>query len=139
MGLGVIVRDEDGFVLGGYGCSKDMTFNSEWAEMAIEEGVSLTKSLNLKKVQFESDNANIVNKINRRDQDITFLGEHAHDIYEKLKSFENAVVTWAPRSSNKLPDFICKFVLSNNCIWNFDVNYPKGIHDLVILEAIDES
>ncbi|MBA0637194.1 hypothetical protein Godav_025501, partial [Gossypium davidsonii] len=38
MGLGVIVKDEDGFDLGGYGCIKDMTFNSEWAEMmAIEE------------------------------------------------------------------------------------------------------
>ncbi|MBA0672678.1 hypothetical protein Goklo_023919, partial [Gossypium klotzschianum] len=44
MGLGVIVKDEDGFDLGGYGCIKDMTFNSEWAEMmAIEEGVSLAK------------------------------------------------------------------------------------------------
>ncbi|MBA0577045.1 hypothetical protein Golob_023851, partial [Gossypium lobatum] len=48
LGLGVIVKDEDGFVLGGYGYVKDMTFNSEWAEMmAIEEGVSLAKSLNL--------------------------------------------------------------------------------------------
>ncbi|XP_016704723.1 uncharacterized protein [Gossypium hirsutum] len=140
MGLGVIIKDEDGFVLGGYGCVKDLTFNSEWAEMmTIEEGVSLAKSLNLKRVQFEFDSSNIVNKINRRDQDIRFLGQRAKAIYKKLRSFEEAVIKWAPRSSNKIADFICNFVLSNNCIWNFDVNYSKEIHDLVILDAINES
>ncbi|KAG8488151.1 hypothetical protein CXB51_018738 [Gossypium anomalum] len=135
MGLGVIVRDEDDFV-----CVKNMTFNSDWVEMmAIEEVVSLAKSLNLKKVKFEFDNANIVNKINSRDQDITFSGQRAEGIYKKLKSFKDAVITWTPRSSNKLVDFISKFVLSNNYNWNFDVNYPKEIHDLVILDAIYES
>ncbi|MBA0828671.1 hypothetical protein Goarm_013318, partial [Gossypium armourianum] len=105
MGLGVIVRDDDGFVLGGFGCVKETTINSDWAEiMALEEGVILAKNMNLKK--------------------------RANDIYLQLKTFEAAVITWAPRPSNKLTDFICKFVLSNNCIWNFDVNYPKEIHDL---------
>ncbi|KAA3488631.1 reverse transcriptase [Gossypium australe] len=75
MGLGVIVRDEDGFVLGGYGSTKDSVVNSDWAKiMAIEEGVILAKKMNLKKVHFESDNANIVNKINRKRRDITFIG-----------------------------------------------------------------
>ncbi|MBA0613664.1 hypothetical protein Godav_014052 [Gossypium davidsonii] len=106
MGLGVIVRDDYGFVLGGFGCS---------------------------------DNADIVNRIISKGQDITFIGQRANDIYLQLKTFEAAVITWAPRPINKLADFICKFVLSNNCIWNFDVNYPKEIHDLVILDAINES
>ncbi|KAH1064042.1 hypothetical protein J1N35_029029 [Gossypium stocksii] len=125
MGLGVIVRDEHGFVLGGKGCVKDVNLNSEWAEMmAIEEGIRLAKSLNLKRVQFESDNASFVNKINRKDQDITHLGQRAKDNYRKMKLFEEAVIKWIPRSSNKIADFICSFVLSNDCSWSFDLNYP---------------
>ncbi|KAK5840140.1 hypothetical protein PVK06_009020 [Gossypium arboreum] len=52
MGLGVIVRDKDGFVLGGYGSIKDTTFNSDWPKiMAIEEGVILAKNMNLERVK----------------------------------------------------------------------------------------
>ncbi|KAG8472151.1 hypothetical protein CXB51_037002 [Gossypium anomalum] len=41
MGLGVIVRDEDGFVLGGYGSIKELAFNSDWAKiMAMGEGAA---------------------------------------------------------------------------------------------------
>ncbi|KAK5835682.1 hypothetical protein PVK06_011376 [Gossypium arboreum] len=38
VGLGIIARDEKGFVLGGRGCLKEMMMNSAWAELrAIEE------------------------------------------------------------------------------------------------------
>ncbi|KAK5817381.1 hypothetical protein PVK06_022305 [Gossypium arboreum] len=140
MGLGIIVRDEYGFVLGGYGCTKEKSFNSDWAEiMAIEEGIFLAKKMNIKKVLFESDNANIVNNINSKGQDITFIGQRANDIHLQLKSFEAAAVTWAPRSSNRIADFICKFVLKSNCKWVIDVNYPSEIHELVIQDVINGS
>ncbi|KAK5846907.1 hypothetical protein PVK06_003208 [Gossypium arboreum] len=85
MGLGVIVRDGDGFVLGGYGSIKARAFNSDWVEiMAIEEGVTLAKNMNLKKVHFESNNANIVNKINGKGQDIVFIGLRAKDVFRQL-------------------------------------------------------
>ncbi|KAG8474103.1 hypothetical protein CXB51_033612 [Gossypium anomalum] len=99
---------------------------SVWAEiMAIEEGVRWAKSLNLKRVQIESDSTNIVNKINSRSQDITFLGQRGKAIQTNLRPFEEAVIKWAPRSSNKIANFICKFVLSKNCMWKFDMNCPK--------------
>ncbi|KAK5834163.1 hypothetical protein PVK06_018037 [Gossypium arboreum] len=105
--------------------------NSDWAEtMAFEEGVNLSKNLNLKRVNFESDNANIV--------DITFLGQCAKETYAHLKAFESAVITGVPRSGNRLADFICNFVLKINCAWVFYANYPKEIHDIVIQDAINE-
>ncbi|KAK5842377.1 hypothetical protein PVK06_004727 [Gossypium arboreum] len=55
MGLSVIVKDKDGFLLGRYGYVKDMTFNSEWAEiMAIEEDVSLAKKFEFKKGEYST-------------------------------------------------------------------------------------
>ncbi|KAH1072556.1 hypothetical protein J1N35_024884 [Gossypium stocksii] len=35
MGLEVIARDDDGFVLGGHGCIKKKTFNSDWAMLTM--------------------------------------------------------------------------------------------------------
>ncbi|KAK5810896.1 hypothetical protein PVK06_026213 [Gossypium arboreum] len=125
MGFGVIARDDEGFVVDGYGGSKESTLNSEWAELlALEEGVQLARKLKLQRLVFESDNASIVNKIGRNGQDITILGQRAYDTCMQLKTFEAADVTWAPRSCNKIADFICNFVLNNNCSWDFDVNYP---------------
>ncbi|MBA0553381.1 hypothetical protein Golob_012568 [Gossypium lobatum] len=101
MGFGVIARDDEGFVVGGCGGSKESTLNSEWAELlALEEGVQLARKLKLQRVVFESDNASIVNKIRRNGQDFTILGQRA-------------------------------------CSWDFDVNYPKEIHEYVIHDAIN--
>ncbi|MBA0676650.1 hypothetical protein Goari_018118 [Gossypium aridum] len=106
--------------------------------MATEEWVIMAKSLNLKKVNFEFDNASIVNKLNSNGRDLTFMAQCAKQICTKLKSFEATVITWAPKSYNRLADFICNFVLNKNCIWNFDVNNPREIQEIVIQEAINE-
>ncbi|KAH1083106.1 hypothetical protein J1N35_022867 [Gossypium stocksii] len=66
MGLGVIVRDE---------------------------GILLAKNMNIKNFHFEVDNANVVNKINRKGQDITFIRQRANDVFRQLKTFEIAIVT----------------------------------------------
>ncbi|MBA0734159.1 hypothetical protein Gogos_018102 [Gossypium gossypioides] len=93
VGLGVISRDNEGFMLG-RGCLKETMMNSAWAElMAIEEWVIMAKSLNLKKVNFEFDNTSIVNKLNSNGRDLTFMGQCAKEICTKLKSFEATVIT----------------------------------------------
>ncbi|MBA0676649.1 hypothetical protein Goari_018117 [Gossypium aridum] len=66
--------------------------------------MAIAKILNLKKVNFESDNTSIVTKLNSSGQDITFMGQRAKEICMKLKDFEKAVITWAPRSYNRLAD-----------------------------------
>ncbi|MBA0580753.1 hypothetical protein Gorai_022958 [Gossypium raimondii] len=140
VGLGVIARDNEGFMLG-RGCLKETMMNSAWAELMATEELIMAKSLNLKKVNFEFDNVSIVNKLNSNGRDLTFMAQCAKEICTKLKSFEATVITWAPKSYNRLADFICNFVLNKNCIWNFDVNdvnYPREIQEIFIQEAINE-
>ncbi|MBA0734267.1 hypothetical protein Gogos_018201 [Gossypium gossypioides] len=57
---------------------------------------------------------------------------------QKFEMFVSADVMWTPRSNNRLDDFMCKFVLNNNCSWDFDVKYPREIHEIVIQDAINE-
>ncbi|MBA0813083.1 hypothetical protein Gohar_026965 [Gossypium harknessii] len=63
MGLGIITRDLDGFVLEGRGIFKERAVNLEWAKLdALFEGISLARCLNLNKVNLEIDCASIVNR-----------------------------------------------------------------------------
>ncbi|KAG8500321.1 hypothetical protein CXB51_003683 [Gossypium anomalum] len=51
MGFGVIVRDDDGFVLDGSGGFKEAVMDGEWVELtAFEESMNVAGSLNIMKV-----------------------------------------------------------------------------------------
>ncbi|MBA0700464.1 hypothetical protein Goari_020409, partial [Gossypium aridum] len=72
MGYGVIIRDEDGFVLGGGGGFYEGKFSVLEAEcIALERSIEVTDKLNMwGKVTFKIDNAELANKWNIGDEDI---------------------------------------------------------------------
>ncbi|MBA0809207.1 hypothetical protein Gohar_024879, partial [Gossypium harknessii] len=76
----------------------------EWAELvAFEESLKVASAINISKVIFESDCANLVNRV---------------------------------KNCNKVADFLCNFAIKNRCNWNFSLEYPKDIHDLIMNDAI---
>ncbi|MFQ6641616.1 hypothetical protein Gotur_016511 [Gossypium turneri] len=88
MGYGMIVRDADGFVLGGSGSFKETVIDIEWVELiAFEESVKVAGDLNISKAVFESDCASLVNKIKKRGMDITILGQCMDKACMKLDNF----------------------------------------------------
>ncbi|MBA0567009.1 hypothetical protein Golob_011776, partial [Gossypium lobatum] len=69
MGYGVIIRDEDGFVLG----VVEASMRAEC--IASERSIEVANKLNiLGDVTFETNNARLVNKLNICDEDITIIG-----------------------------------------------------------------
>ncbi|MBA0756573.1 hypothetical protein Gogos_022225 [Gossypium gossypioides] len=75
VGFGVIARDSKGFVIGGSSGFKEKMMSADWAEMeAFDESLKMASILNISNVIFESDCANLVNKVNKREQDITIIG-----------------------------------------------------------------
>nr|KJB30735.1 hypothetical protein B456_005G157700 [Gossypium raimondii] len=80
-GLGIIIRDSNGFVLRDRGMFKDRVVNSEWAELdAMIEGISFARSLNLNKVNFEMDCTSVVNRVRKARADITFFGHRIKEV-----------------------------------------------------------
>ncbi|MBA0791243.1 hypothetical protein Gohar_015835 [Gossypium harknessii] len=135
IGFGVIIRDCDGFVIGGGTGFKYELTTSEWAELyALEEGVLLIHSFNVENVIFETDCASIVNRIRKRNKDITVIGHRIKEIRRSMELFSKVEVNWINRSCNKVADFICNFALSNSCNMSFGMDYPKDSHDFVILD-----
>ncbi|KAG8493007.1 hypothetical protein CXB51_012667 [Gossypium anomalum] len=73
-GLGVIARDQDGFVIGG--CYKfiDKAMDVNWAELeALKEGLNLAARLKIARPIVESDSSGLVNSVNKRNEDITIF------------------------------------------------------------------
>ncbi|MBA0763087.1 hypothetical protein Gotri_012603 [Gossypium trilobum] len=138
MGFGVIARDEDGFAIGGSGGYKDCSLQAEWAEMvAFKESVKVAIRLKMSNILFESDCANLVNKINNRGKDFTILGSHIKVVCTQLDNFESVNVVWSHRSSNTVTDFICNLAIQNKCNRCFGMNYVEDIHQRVVFDAIN--
>ncbi|MBA0881267.1 hypothetical protein Goshw_017876 [Gossypium schwendimanii] len=137
-GYGVIVRDSDGFVLGGGGGFKDEELTAEWAELyAFEESLIIACSLNISKVIFETNCASLMNRVKKRGKGITMLGYHIDEACKYMDNFNSIFVIWANRKSNKIADFLCKIAIKNNFNWKFRMDYLKEIHDFVIGDSIN--
>ncbi|MBA0596557.1 hypothetical protein Gorai_013373 [Gossypium raimondii] len=87
-GYGVIMRDEDGFVIGGGRSFKEEDLTGEWAEIfTFEESVKLARAMNFSKAVFETDCTSLANKGNRRNLDITIMGTRIKEIFYSLAKF----------------------------------------------------
>ena len=65
-GVGVIIRDELGFVVAALCKALPMHHPAEWTEfLALEQGVLLAKDLNLSKVFFESNASSVISVVSQ--------------------------------------------------------------------------
>ncbi|MBA0666336.1 hypothetical protein Goklo_002758, partial [Gossypium klotzschianum] len=97
---GLLARDSDGFVLGGRAGVLDKDLQIEWGEMqSLGESINFVRSNNWSKMEFETDCVSLVNRFNKRNEDLTTIADH-----------------------------LCKFAMDKNCTLDFNVDYPLDIH-----------
>ncbi|MBA0784600.1 hypothetical protein Gotri_026427, partial [Gossypium trilobum] len=92
IGYGTIIRDEEGFVLGGGGGFKELRVSVEEAEcMAFKESINVACRLQLKEhVLFETDHVGLVNRINNLDKDVTLIGARIKECKAAFNFFKSA-------------------------------------------------
>ncbi|MFQ6665641.1 hypothetical protein Gotur_032310, partial [Gossypium turneri] len=133
----LVARDADGFVLGGQTGYVNKEVHIEWAELqAMEESINFARSNNWKNVDLESDCASLVNRFNRRQEDLTMVGHRLRDIKKQSHFSGQFNFCWAPRSCNKAADALCTWARTKNCCMVFNVNYLSCIHAIVLNDAI---
>ncbi|MFQ6627114.1 hypothetical protein Gotur_005906, partial [Gossypium turneri] len=97
--------------------------SAEWVEMeAFEEGLKVAKRLKKKHIILETNCANLVNKINNRKDGVTIMGSHIKALCIQFDKYESVKVNWTYKSCNLVADFICYFVIQNDCNWCFHIN-----------------
>ncbi|MBA0878718.1 hypothetical protein Goshw_022500 [Gossypium schwendimanii] len=90
---GFIIRDEEGFVIGGGGGFKEETSSAEWAKLyAFEESLKKARALNISKIVFETDNASLVNRVKKHGRDITIMGTRINEIQIVMGNFHSATI-----------------------------------------------
>ncbi|XP_040944950.1 uncharacterized protein [Gossypium hirsutum] len=108
-GYGMVIRDEEGFVLGGGGGIKEGRRSVEEAEcMAFEESIKMACRLNIKDhVLFETDHVGLVNRLSNSANDVTTIGARIKDCTAAFNSFKSASLIWTERSCNTVAHLIC--------------------------------
>ncbi|MBA0857371.1 hypothetical protein Goshw_011481 [Gossypium schwendimanii] len=76
MGYGVIIRDDDGFVLGGGGGFMDKRVTVHEVKcIAFERGIELVCQLNINDdMLFQTDHASLVNNMHNYGTNVTIIG-----------------------------------------------------------------
>ncbi|KAK5784465.1 hypothetical protein PVK06_038989 [Gossypium arboreum] len=138
LSFGLVARDHDGFVLGGRAGMVAQNVQTEWAEFhALVESFKFARSRNWLKLEFETDCASLVNRLNRRWADLSTMGYSIRENIKILDFCDSYHFAWAPRSCNKVADSLCKWAQALNCIKDFDMDYPVEIHDVILSDAIN--
>ncbi|MFQ6643582.1 hypothetical protein Gotur_018502, partial [Gossypium turneri] len=79
---GLVAKDADGFVHGGWMGFVDKELPIEWAELlAMEESLNFSRLNNWKNLALESDCTSLVNRFNKRNNDLTLLGYCLREIH----------------------------------------------------------
>ncbi|MBA0820716.1 hypothetical protein Gohar_028275, partial [Gossypium harknessii] len=134
----LVARDADGVVLGGRTGFVNKEMHIEWAEMqAMEESINFAQSNNWKNVELESDCASLVNRFNKRQEDLTMAGHRLWDIKKQSLFLNQFNFCWAPRSCNKVADALCTWARTKSCCMVFNMDYPSCIHEIVLNDAIN--
>ncbi|MBA0552382.1 hypothetical protein Golob_023198, partial [Gossypium lobatum] len=107
VGYGDIARDTDGFVLAGCYGFAIKALDAIWAELEmLTMGLNLTSKLNAPKLIMEFDSATLINKVKKRDQDVTILGRYVKKECMALRNFELVHFNWIDRSNNEAADLL---------------------------------
>ncbi|MBA0798308.1 hypothetical protein Gohar_008910, partial [Gossypium harknessii] len=69
--------------------------STEWAESyAFEESLKKSWSLNISKIDFETDNTSLVNKMKKHERDTTIMGPRINEIQKVMDNFHSATICW---------------------------------------------
>lgn len=98
--------------------------------------MKLAHSMKIPKLIVESDNATLINTVNKCEKDVTILGQCIKNECMILRNFDLVLFNWIDRRSNEAADSLSKLAIKNNCNLNFKMDYPLEIHKVIIREVI---
>ncbi|MBA0628608.1 hypothetical protein Godav_023312, partial [Gossypium davidsonii] len=136
VGIGIITRDHDGFVLGGRVIFLDDKMDIEWVEAeALRESIMWASNNNVTRAVFEIDFASLVNRFKSRWEDISIFGFQLKEIFGLLESFIDVNIEWVAHSSNRVVDSLCKLTINKRCTFPFNMEYPSDIYGPILADA----
>ncbi|KAF5481803.1 hypothetical protein F2P56_002425 [Juglans regia] len=120
MGMGIVIRDEEGEVLVFICDVRKHVVDPALAESwALWKALEICNELALSKVIFEGDAASVINRINKDVEDQSSMGHILEDIKQFFKGKREWNVRFVPRDGNRVAHLLAKhaLVLGEEKIW----------------------
>ncbi|MBA0583776.1 hypothetical protein Gorai_014620 [Gossypium raimondii] len=137
-GYGIIVRDFEGFIIGGSFGFKKEEMVSDWVKIyTFEEILKLARMLNITKATFEIDCATLTNRIKKHKDDIALMGYSINECFRNMDRLHNFDVKWENHTCNKVADILSKYAIFNESHSIFCMDYPTIIHKLVMDDVVN--
>lgn len=106
VGVSFIVRDSNGFMIGGEIKYIEDVACIAWAEtVALLHGITWASKRDLSNIILEGDIVNVINRVSKQRDDISFTGFRIQTCRSKLEIMDKCSVTWCQRHCNKLPTY----------------------------------
>lgn len=138
VGIGVLARGNEGFILGGRLCFTVGIINCIWAEVEVVRlGINRAQEQDLNKFIIEGDCANAINKINSAKEDITTLGLFVKGLKNIVQQLNSVKFQWCARSINNVANALSCLALRNGCDSIFNMDFPTEIHNFVISDSYE--
>ncbi|XP_042958163.1 uncharacterized protein LOC122293740 [Carya illinoinensis] len=133
MGIGVVIRDENGDVMVSLCSQKRNVQDPLVAELqALRQAMKLCANLNITEVIFEGDALKVVRAVNNPESSWEWYGQVVKDIKEVLRNRTSWKVIHAYRESNCVAHFLAKFsfTVNEDRIWMEEG--PEGMQFYVL-------
>ncbi|KAK6163647.1 hypothetical protein DH2020_000511 [Rehmannia glutinosa] len=109
-GIGIAIRDHRGQIISTLSKMIPIEYDIAVAEaIACREGLVLAKDWGLRNVIIESDNINLVNRLQKRTEDLTYLGNIIADVIHIFPYFDMVNSSFVKRSGNILAHHLASF------------------------------
>ncbi|GMJ00600.1 hypothetical protein like AT2G34320 [Hibiscus trionum] len=101
--LGLVIRDEEGFILGAQCLSLNRVPSSFATEvLAAKNGIILSIELGFRKVVIEGDSLTVINKLKSKEVDFSEIGAITEDSRKLLRNLESYWLSFTRRGGNKV-------------------------------------
>ena len=118
-GIGVVVRDYEGVVVGASSWQVSSLPDSEVAEaLAMRKGLEFAKDMSFLNLIAESDASNVVLALNAHQQSSNYVDSIIRDCISFKGSFRSLNFLHVRREANQAAHYLAKYALKNlDCIW----------------------
>ncbi|GMN50671.1 hypothetical protein TIFTF001_019832 [Ficus carica] len=136
IGVGAVIRDEKGRIIGAVAKSMEETFSPFLTEfIAIREGLMIAKELESVTLMVETDAINVVFAVSDN-LEFSLEGPILEDVKQLLAQLRNSGVNHIRRSANHVALLLVRFVFNFNCtnVWIYET--PYIVFNFVSFDAI---
>ncbi|KAE8725168.1 hypothetical protein F3Y22_tig00009009pilonHSYRG00182 [Hibiscus syriacus] len=136
--VGFVVRDDDGFVLGGGAHFVREAHSAEFVEaQAVIHALQFASSKGFTKIIIECDALAVVNRLKSKLPEFSMLGLVLEEAKQLMNSFEDVGVCYVHRLGNRVAHALASFGFDCNEPFTFGYNCPDFIRELLRDDVTD--